>query len=1040
MNTLVKWFAENSIAANILMLIILVGGLTSIDRINKEVNPTTRLDTVRVSISYRGAGPKEVEQQICLRVEEALEGTEGIDRLECIASLGMATANVEAPPDFPIERLLNSVKSRVDAINTFPVDVERPIIEEVVIVKNVASIALYGDLPERQLKEYGESIREELLALTDVPLVNLRGARAYEISIELSEEALRRYNLSFNDIASAINAHSVTLPGGMVRTPTGDIQIQARNQAYDKRDFSFIPVKTGIDGTTVYLYEIAEIIDGFVEDDLITTFNDQPSVLLDIQVTENPNVLKTAAQLENYIKLRRKTLPENLEMALWRDRSKYFLQRLETLVTNGLAGLLLVFALLVIFLRPRVAIWVTVGIAISFLGALFALPAAGISLNIISLFAFVLVLGIVVDDAIIIGENIHRVQEKGLLGLKGAKFGATQMAAPVFFAVMTSIVVFIPMSMIPGRFGSFMSAIAVVPILALVFSLLESLLILPAHLSHMKPERPIAFLAPLDRIRHAAAFGLKYFLIVKYRPFLRRCLGMRTLTIGCFAAVFILCLGLVIGGIVKISLTPSVTFDSIRTTVELPAATPSEEIQKTLEEMRVASDTTLATMKEKYGQNIAKNISLVATGHRIALRIEVVPPDIIDVDTVELARIWRENLGPMPQAESVVASATFGFSDKPIELEISGPELNRLEVAADWVSQRLETYPGTYGVEKSLRSGRPEMEIDPTPEAYNLGLNLRQISNQARQAFFGQEAQRIPRGREDVRVMVRYPKEDRESITTLRDLRIRSAPGVEIPFETVAETRFTPGYANITRVNGRAIISVTSDFDKSSGNTAAEIVEAFLANERQEFNALFPDLNMAIEGEQLENQQLMDAMIQLGALAVLTIFGLLAIQFKSWWQPGLVISAIPFGFAGAVVLHLFKGDALSMVSFFGILAATGVVVNDALVLIDRVNKLQAQGLGLHYALLQSGCDRFRPIMLTTITTFVGLTPIMLETSVQAQFLIPMAMSLAFGVATASVVTLIMVPCAYSLWHQIMGNISDFFERLFSSSTDDKKLV
>ena len=1033
MNSLVRWFAENSIAANILMILILVGGLTSLNQISKEVNPNIRIDVVKVSLNYRGAGPKEVEQQICLRIEEALEGTEGMKELQCIASSGTATANVEAIGGFPLERLLNTVKSRVDGINTFPVDVERPIVEELISRRNVATIAVYGDLPERQLKEYGESIREELLNLPHVPLASIRGTRAYEISVELSEDALQRYNLTFDDISNAINAHSVTIPGGMVRTPTGDIQIQARNQAYDKRDFSFIPVKTNLNGSTIYLYEVANIVDGFVEDDLISTFNGSPSLLLDVQVTDNPNVLKTADQLKAYLQERNRTLPSNLQLALWQDRSKYFMQRLDTLVTNGLIGLVLVFALLVIFLRPKVAVWVTLGIAIAFLGTLFALPAAGISLNILSLFAFILVLGIVVDDAIIIGENIHRVQEKGMPGLAGAKFGATQMAKPVFFAVTTSMVVFIPLTMMPGNFARFMSAIAVVPIIALFFSLLESLLILPAHLSHMKPERPLTWLAPLDALRHRAAFGLKYFLVMKYRLFLRKCLRMRSLTLGCFAAVLILCAGIVMGGIVRVSLSPNVAFDTIRTTVELPIASSSEEIQSTLEEMRIASQKTLAEMEQQYGQNVVQNMALIASGNRVSLSIEVIPPDIIDVDTAEFARAWRKNLGPMPQAESVVATAGFRFNNKPIELEISGQSLERLEVAAAWVAERLSGYPGIYGVEQSLRDGRPEMEITPTDEADNLGIGLRQISSQTRQAFFGQEAQRIPRGREDVRVMVRYPKEDRESIISLQDLRIRSNRGAEIPFDILAETRFVPGYANITRIDGKAVISVMADFNEEEGITAADTIEDFLINEQAEFDARFPDLHIAIKGEQLENQEFMSSVNQLGLLAVLTIFGLLAIQFKSWWQPALVISAIPFGFAGALFIHLIKGDSLSMLSIFGIMASAGVVVNDALVLIDRINSLQNQGLHLRYAILQSGCDRFRPIMLTTITTFVGLTPIMLETSTQAQFLIPMALSLAFGVVAASIVTLIMVPCAYSVSHQLMENTERFFDELFDQS-------
>lgn len=1019
MHTLVRWFAENNIAANLLMIFIFVGGLTALGRINKEVNPSFRDDVVSISISYRGAGPKEVEQQICLRIEESLEGTEGMDKLTCTASSEFASARVEAVIGFPIERLLNSVKSRVEGINTFPEDVERPIIEEVIFKRDVASVSISGNMPERELKEYAETIREELLALPNVPSVRIQGTRDYEVSIELSETDLRRYNLTFSDVANAINFDSVTLPGGSIETPTGDIQIQARNQAYNRADFEKIPIKTASDGTIVYLSEIAVIKDGFVENELISNFNGERAAYLNVQVSENPNVLKTSEQITEYIEQRSKTLPSNLTLTLWQDNSNYFLQRVDTLLTNGLMGLALVFILLVIFLRPKVAVWVTVGIAIAFIGTLFALPAVGISLNMISLFAFILVLGIVVDDAIIIGENIHRVQEKRLPGLAGAKLGATQMANPVFFAVTTSIVVFIPMTMMPGDFGHFLTPIAIVPILALSFSLIESLLILPAHLSHMKPEKRFSILAPLDRVRDIASHGLKYFLVMKYRPFLRKCLKMRFFTVSCFTAVLILCIGLVAGGKVRVSLTPEITLDTIIASVELPLAAPFSEVEATLEEVRLAANKTLATMEEKYGQSVAKDVFLVASGNRIEFVLEVVPPNVVEVDTAELGRLWRENLGDMPQAEKVTAQATFGFQNNPIELELSGSDLNQLTKAANWLSEKLDAYPGIFGVEQSLRAGRPEMEISSKSLTNSLGINLRDISNQTRQAFFGQEAQRIPRGREDVRVMVRYPKEDRESIYTLHNFRIRASSGAEVPFDTVAKTTFVPGYADITRIDGQAIISVTSDFTPTDGNTVSLTIQQFLTDQTTEFQQLFPGIGLSLEGEQKENQEFSDSMTQLGLLSLLGIFALLAIQFKSWWQPGLVLSAIPFGFAGAVIMHLIKGDALTMLSFFGILASAGVVVNDSLVFIDRINVLRSQGFNLHYCILQAGSDRFRPIMLTTITTFVGLTPIMLETSLQAQFLIPMAMSLAFGVATASIVTLIMLPCAYSMWHQII---------------------
>ena len=1032
MKNLVSWFVDNPIAANLLMLFLLLGGLSGLSSIDKEMFPAFETDIIRVSVAYPGAGPREVEQQICIRIEESLEGLEGIAELRCVASLNAGTASIESASGYSFVQLLNAVKSRIDSINTFPQDTERPIVEEVRISQTVISVAVSGDADEKSIKEYAEALKDEISQLSEVPLVEIRGTRAYELAIEVPEIKLREFGLSLDSLAQIIASNSITVGGGLIETASGDIQIQVREQAYTGQDFANIPVITKADGTVTRLGDIANIIDGFVEDEQLVRFNGKPAAFLEVNVAENPDVLTTSAQVHEFIEERKANLPEGLELTIWEDRSEFFKARLGTLLNSGLIGLALVFMLLLLFLRPALAVWVSVGIAVAFIGTLFILPIIGVSINMITMFAFILVLGIVVDDAIIIGENIHRVQSRGNWGASGAKLGALEMSSPVFFAVATSVIVFVPMLFLPGDFAIFMVPMATIPIIALSFSLIESLYILPAHLSHLGQEKPSRLFNGLQSLRLKISGGLDRFLVTRYRPFLRYCLHHRGLTVAGFFSGFSLIVAIYVGGWVKTSQFPTVPIESVEVSATLPIASPFENVAEVAEHIESAAYRALANIEADTGEYILQDLYVLAQGNQVFSTAELVAADLRRVASGVFVREWESEVGAMPQAEDLSFRGEIRFGGSAdIEFRLEGQSLEELSAASDWVMESLSIYEGVYNLRDTLNAGRPEMEISPTGLAATLGVTPALLAQQMRQIFYGDEIQRIPRFREDVRVMLRYPEEERSSTQLLDNLLIRTQDGREVAFNVLAQTHFVEGYSSITRLDGSASINVLADFYDDSSQTSEAVVNAFLADNLSSFQSIFPSVRISLDGAQLENREFMAKLLRYGFMAIMVIFGLLAIQFKSLLQPLIVITAIPFGFAGAVVGHLVTGQVMSLLSLLGVLAAAGVIVNDTLVLIDRANKLRDQGFSATHSIVQAGRDRFRPIFLTSATTFAGLTPLMLETSTQAQFLIPMATSLSFGVLAATLITLVMVPCVYSIAEEARARLKNALADLFA---------
>ena len=1029
MKGIINWFIDNPIAANLMMVMILVGGLTGLDKIEKEVQPNFVLNQVTITVPYPGAGPKEIAQLICLRIEEAVENLQGIKELTCIAQNSVGIARIEATPDYPILKLLNEVKSRVDAIATLPADSERPIIEQRQFRVQVLNIAVVGNesSDEKSLKEFSTKLKNEMLLRPNIPEVIIQGVRSYEMSIEIDEHKLRKYGLSIGQVANAIRGTSINLGGGIIRAAAGEIQVQARNQALYKEDFEKIPLIALPTGGTLNLGDLATIRDGFVDVPVITRIDKLPATLLTVYMNEKPDVLKVSKAVKDYVKEVSHTLPDGYKLKIWQDSSQYFHSRLDTLIRSGSSGLILVFIILLLFLRPALAVWVSVGIAVSFIGALLLLSIVNTSINIITLFAFIMVLGIVVDDAIIIGESIYSQQQRGIFGGRGAKIGANLMAKPVFFAVTTSILVFVPLLMLSGEWAYFMGPIATIPILVLLFSLLESCFILPAHLTHLRPESKKPWVPKFRQLRNAIDRGMRKWLILYYQPFLRKCLYNRSTTIASFLGFCVISISLVAGGWVKVALPPDVTFDFIQINIDFPEGVAERVIKEATDHIESTAYKASESLTRENEKPVLDSIFVYGSGNSIFTLIELIPEAERHISTTEYSKYFQKLLGSIPQAEKIRTIDKVAFEDADVTLRLYATDADELDEATTWLKKEMLSITGFYNINDNILAGRPELDLKIKPNASNLGFQVSDIARQVRQFFYGEEAQRIPRGNEDIRVMVRYPKYIRDDINSLEELRLRSPSGEQIPLQAVTQLTFQEGYAKIIRVNGRASIDINADYENPNVSLA-QAVQKIERDVLPKLYALYPTISADMKGEQEGIGSFVNDLIRLGTLAILVIYGLLSIQFRSIYQPLVIITAIPISLTGVIWPHLISGSNISLMSVLGMLAAAGVIVNDTIVLLDNINRKRKLGLSINYAMLRAARGRFRPIFLTTLTTFFGLIPIMLETSLQAKFLIPMAMALAYGILSASIVTLVLIPCIYTLGLQFKLGLVPFYKR------------
>ena len=1037
MRRLIAWFADNGVAANLLMAVIVVAGLLTVAGLKREVFPEFSSEMISIAVPYPGAAPEEVEEGIVLRVEEAIQDLEGIEEINSTAAENAGTVMVEVEPGFDVQKLLGDVKARIDAIDTFPAEAEEPVIQELLLRRQVINVAVHGAADERTLKEIAERVRDDLTAIAGITQVELASARPYEVSIEVSEQALERWGLSFDLVARAVRAASLDLPGGEIETAGGEILLRTEGQAYRGREFERLPLLALPDGTRLLIGDVARVHDGFADTDQAARFNGRPAVEVQVFRVGDQSALEVAAEVRAYVERAQPGLPEGISLTPWQDDSRVLRSRLELLIRNGRAGFVLVFLVLALFLRLKLAGWVALGIPVSFLGAIALMPWFDVSINLISLFAFIVVLGIVVDDAIVVGENIHTRVEAGERGVTAAVAGAERVSVPVVFAVLTTIAAFAPLLSVEGTTGKIMRVIPIIVISTLAFSLVESLLVLPNHLSHLRPEaeRPPGRLrGGWRRLREGFARRLDRLIERAYRPSLEWALERRFLTVAIAIAALMVSFALVAGGWLRFTFFPAVEADNVVAILELPQGTPSEVTAAAVARIEQAAFGLGRELEGAEGAGQFQNVSAsigeqpfraaqnrgprgigraFAGGHLGEVNIELRPSEERAITSPEIAERWRAATGAVPDAVALTFTASLFDAGDAIDVQLSGGTMERLRELAARLEEELATYPGVREIADSYRAGKREIELAITPEAEAAGLTLSDLGRQVRQAFYGEEAQRIQRGRDEVKVMVRYPEAARRSLGALERLRIRLPDGTAVPFATAARAAGSRGPASIQRANRRRVLDVTADVDTETANAnriladlESRVLPALLAD--------YPEVRYTLEGEQQEQRKTLGGLRRGFAFALLAIYVLLAVPFRSYVQPLIVMSAIPFGLIGAFAGHLLMGLDLTILSGFGIVALTGVVVNDSLVMVDWINRSYRAGTPLDRAIRDAGVARFRAILLTSLTTFAGLTPLLLERSLQAQFLIPMAVSLAFGVLFATFITLILVPVLYRI--------------------------
>lgn len=1033
MKGMIVWFARNGVAANLLMALILLMGVHAVlNKLPTEVFPDFQLDMVSVTIPYRGATPGEVEETIVIRIEEAIQDLEGIKRMTSTAAEGAGSVSVEVESGYDAREILDDIKNRVDAINTFPVETEKPIISLAQRRNEVITAVLAADMGEHDLRLLGDQLRDEISNLPEVTQVNLQGVRPYEISVEVSEQALNQYGLTLSAVSQAIRNSSIDLPAGAIKTEGGEILLRTKGQAYEGGDFEKIVLFTRADGTRVTLKDIAVVKDGFEETPLFTRFNGKPCVLIAVSRVGDQNAIELSATVKDYLVRRSSSLPVGVELSYWGDRAQIVKGRLKTLTDNAVMGGVLVFFVLTLFLRFSVAVWVCVGIPVSFMGSIALMPYLGVTINIFSLFAFILVLGIVVDDAIVTGENIFTHLRRGANPGDASVNGTLEVAVPVTFGVLTTVVAFLPLAMIEGVRGKIWMQIPLVIIPVLLFSLIESKLILPSHLRHLKVGRTdrskLNFLA---RNQRRVADGLEQFVISVYQPLLAWASRRRYLTLSMFVGGIVMLFALVAGGRIMFVFFPRVEDPIARARLTMPEGTPMEDTSRHVLRMADTADALRAKYVDpKLEKSVVENILSFTGSHQSfgfsgrgersgqsnlgEIAVELIGPEVrsLEVTTREVVNEWRRMIGPIPGAQELTFRAEIGRGGDPIDIQLTGPNFEVLAAVAEKVKERLAQYPGLFDISDSFQDSKQEIQLKIKPEAELLGLTMADLARQTREAFFGVEAQRIPRGREDVRVMVRYPEVERKSIGTLENMRIRTSSGTEVPFSAVADVSMGQSFTVIRRIDRNRTINVTADANKETVDLNS--VKADIAAVMPEVLAAYPGVNFTFEGEAREQSEAFGSLF-FGALFLLfAIYALLAIPFHSYLQPLIVMSVIPFGLGGAIAGHLIMGMNLSIMSVFGMLALSGVVVNDSLVLVDYVNRKRSEGMPLFDAVKTAGGARFRAIILTSLTTFAGLLPLLFEKSTQAQFLIPMAVSLGFGIIFATAITLFLVPINYLL--------------------------
>ena len=1037
MRRLISAAVHNSVAANLLMVVIIVVGGMSTYNLRREVFPQISFDVIQVQTIFPGATPEEIEESVIVKIEEAIKSVKGIRDIISQAHEGSGVVLAQLESGVDNRRVLEDIQSEVEKIDTFPEDAEPPRYEELAQRQKVINVAVYGEQPERTLKEVATRVRDDLLASEFISQLRIVGTRDYEISIEVSEESLRRHGLTFEEIRQVVQRSSLNLPGGSIKTPTQDIVVRTAGQRYTGLEFAMLPLLTRPDGTVVTLDEVARVSDGFVDAWRIGRFNGTPSVLVSVFRTGEEDSLVISDTVRRYVAEQAPQLPAGLSMSVWADESAITKSRLDLLSRNGLQGLFLVFLSLWLFMNLRLALWVAAGLVVALLGGLWILALYGGTLNMITMFAFIMALGMLVDDAIVVGENIYSHWRRGKPPVQAAIDGASEVAVPVIGAVSTTVAAFVPLFIMEGILGKFVAVLPVAVVAALLGSLLECMVILPPHLAHALPQggyqaskRGIRRLA--QRVRGRIDGTLDWFIERVYMPALRRAMAWRLVVAASAVAILMLMFGLLLGGHLSFELFPDRDTDTIIARVTMPQGTPLAQTAAATARLEAAARQLDDHFRpaDPNADGVVKQILTVVGintdfepevgSHVGEVTVELLAAEARGISSIVLADKWRDLSGDVPDAlELIFMSEDIFPVGKPIEVRLMGDDFTEMRAAAARLEAELGTYPGVLDISNDFRPGKMEIQLALKPAGRVLGITLADLARQVNQGFYGAEALRLQRGRDDVRVMIRYPEAERRSLGDLDNIRIRTPNGSEVPFNEVAAATLRRGFSVIKRTDRQRALSVTAEVDSTKAN-AEKILADLAASFLPRLLADYENMRYSFEGQHKETQRSVGSLFRGFIIAMLLVYTILAVIFRSYAQPLVVMSVIPFGLIGAVVGHFIMGHVLSLISLFGLIALSGVLVNDSLVLVDFINRARSQGTPLFEAVLAGGQQRFRAIILTSVTTVAGLSPILFEKSVQAQFLIPMAISMSFGLMGATVLVLILVPALYLLLYDVQA--------------------
>ncbi len=1051
----IAWMAKNSVAANLMMLVAIIGGLMAAFSLKQEVFPEFELDYVNVTVPFPGASPKEVEQGILLSIEEAVRGIDGVKRVNSVAAEGIGTVVVELLIGTNASKVQTDIKNEIDRIQTFPEEAEEPTVAIASRKRAVISLIFSGDYDMTTLHEIGERARAELLQSPDITQVELFGIRPREIAIEVPREKMEAYGLTLQEIAAQVRAASVELPGGGIDTKGGELLVRVADRRLSGKAFNDIVLRGTAQGHQIRLGDIATITDGYEETDQASYLNGKPAVRVTAYRVGDETPTDVSNAVKEYAEKAKHQFPAGTNIATWNDDSELLRGRIDLLVRNGLQGGILVLLTLALFLQRRLAGWVAIGIPVSFLGAFLLLQPASVSINMVSLFALIVTLGMVVDDAIVVSENIHTKTQEGMGRLQAAILGAREMAVPVTFSILTTVAAFSPLFFAPGMMGKIMGIIPLVVIAVLFLSLLESFFVLPSHLGHGGEGRPWPIWRPIDAVQARVSRWLESVIAGPYRSLVERLLVWRYAVVAFGTASLVVCIAAVISGFVPFSFFPKLEGDIVTATARLPYGSAVERTEAVGDVLMGAADKAI----EQYGRDKVRGVfTEIGQGprgrgpssgppaqgsHLITIEVALVPTDQRQFSSFQFAQAWKEKLPPLPGVETLSVSSSGGPSaGSPVDIQLTHRDPNVLAQASNYLTQKLREFPSLTDVDNTYAGGKPQLDFKLREhEARNLGLTSTDIARALRSSFFGAEALREQRGRDELKVRVRLPREQRTSEFDLDKLTVGTPQGGFVPLLQVADFERGRAPTAITREEGKRTVNVSADLVPGTPSPRP-MLESIESAEIPELMQRFPGLEWRFVGQERERQESFSSLGMNFLFALFVIFALLAVPFKSYIQPVIVMSAIPFGILGAVLGHVLMGYELSFISALGIIALSGVVVNDSLVLVDAVNRYRREGMSAYDAVIRGGMRRFRPILLTSLTTFFGLMPMIFETSRQARFLIPMAISLGFGVLFVTFIVLLLVPALYLIVEDArarMGRISNWLARLYgldSSKPDE----